>query len=93
MAAGVARPPQPMYPINASRLRRRWPHPANREATVSVGPTRSHGAAIVDRRVSFLELFYDLVYVAVIGQAAHQLAEHLSVRGVVEFAIIIGLIC
>src|SRR6266851_4212613 len=55
-------------------------------------PPRPHGAAIVDRRVSFLELFYDLVYVAVIGQAAHQFAEHLSVHGVVEFAIIFGLI-
>jgi len=42
--------------------------------------------------VSFLELFYDLVYVAVIGQASHQLAEHISVRGAVEFAIIFGLI-
>jgi len=42
--------------------------------------------------VSFLELLYDLVYVAVIGQASHQLAEHISVRGAVEFAIIFGLI-
>jgi low temperature requirement protein LtrA len=50
-------------------------------------PPRPHGATIVNRRVSFLELFYDLVYVAVIGQTGHQLAEHISVRGVVEFAI------
>src|SRR6266567_1337784 len=55
-------------------------------------PPRPHGAILVDRRVSFLELFYDLAYVAVIGQASHQLAEHVSVRGVVEFAIIFGLI-
>src|SRR6266700_4307535 len=53
---------------------------------------RPHGAILFDRRVSFLELFYDLVYVAVIGQASHQLAEHISVRGAVEFAIIFGLI-
>ena len=46
----------------------------------------------MDRRVSFLELFYDLVYVAVIGQAAHRLAEDISVRSVVEFAVIFGLI-
>jgi len=55
-------------------------------------PPRPHGAIRFDRRVSFLELFYDLVYVAVIGQASHQLAEHISVRGAVEFAIIFGLI-
>src|SRR5438874_7117834 len=55
-------------------------------------PPRPHGATRFDRRVSFLELFYDLVYVAVIGQASHQLAEHISVRGAVEFAIIFGLI-
>jgi low temperature requirement protein LtrA len=30
--------------------------------------------------------------VAVIGQASHQLAEHISVRGVVGFAIVFGLI-
>jgi low temperature requirement protein LtrA len=54
-------------------------------------PPRPHGATIVNRRVSFLELFYDLVYVAVIGQTGHQLAEHISVRGVVESAIIFGL--
>src|SRR4030088_2832905 len=55
-------------------------------------PPRPHGAIRFDRRVSFLELFYDLVYVAVIGQASHQLAEHITVRGAVEFAIIFGLI-
>jgi low temperature requirement protein LtrA len=55
-------------------------------------PPRPHGAILVDRRVSFLELFYDLVYVAVIGQASHQLAGDISVRGVVEFAIVFGLI-
>src|SRR6266446_525003 len=55
-------------------------------------PPRPHGAIRFDRRVSFLELFYDLVYVAVIGQASHQLAEHITVRGAVEFAIVFGLI-
>ena len=55
-------------------------------------PPRPHGATVFDRRVSFLEVFYDLAYVAVIGQASHQLAEHISVRGAVEFAIIFGLI-
>jgi len=32
-------------------------------------PPRPHGEIIADRQVSVLELFYDLVYVAVLGQA------------------------
>ena len=55
-------------------------------------PPRAHGETIPDRTVSFLELFYDLVYVAVIAQAAHHLAEHVSVRGFVEFAVVFALI-
>src|SRR4029077_4795741 len=44
------------------------------------GPPRPPGEVIADRTVSALELFYDLVYVAVIAQAAHPLAEHVSAR-------------
>ena len=55
-------------------------------------PPRPHGEVRPDRNVSFLELFYDLVYVAVIAQAAHHLAEHVTVRGVVEFAVVFSLI-
>ena len=55
-------------------------------------PPRPHGEVIADRTVSFLELFYDLVYVAVIGQAAHHLAEHVTARGVAEFAVVFGMI-
>jgi low temperature requirement protein LtrA len=54
-------------------------------------PPRQHGATVFDRRVSFLEVFYDLAYVGVIGQASRQLAVNISVRGAVEFAIIFGL--
>jgi low temperature requirement protein LtrA len=55
-------------------------------------PPRPHGEVIADRQVSVLELFYDLVYVAVIGQAAHHLAEHVTVRGLAEFAVVFALI-
>src|SRR4030081_1637312 len=55
-------------------------------------PPRPLGAILVDRRASFLEVFYDLAYVAVIGQASHQLAQHITVRGAAKFAIIFGLI-
>src|SRR6202521_6156164 len=55
-------------------------------------PPRPHGATLFDRRVSFLEVFYDLAYVAVIGQASDQLAGHITGRGAGEFVIIFGLI-
>ena len=41
-------------------------------------PPRPHGEILKDRTVSNLELFYDLVYVAVIAQASHHLAEHVT---------------
>ena len=41
-------------------------------------PPRAHGDVIEDRTVSFLELFYDLIYVVVIARAAHTLAGHLT---------------
>ena len=55
-------------------------------------PPRAHGDIIEDRSVSFLELFYDLVYVVVIARAAHTLAEHVSWRGAADFAVVFGLI-
>ena len=55
-------------------------------------PPRAHGDVIEDRSVSFLELFYDLVYVVVIAQAAHTLAEDITWRTVGEFAVIFSMI-
>jgi len=55
-------------------------------------PPRPHGAIIKDRTVSKLELFYDLVYVAVIGAASAHLATDISIRGFVEFAIVFAMI-
>jgi len=55
-------------------------------------PPRAHGDAIEDRSVSFLELFYDLVYVVVIARAAHHLAGHVTWRGAAEFAVVFSLI-
>lgn len=55
-------------------------------------PPRRHGEVIYTREVSFLELFYDLVYVVLIAQIAHHLAEHLSWEGILEFAIVFGLV-
>ena len=55
-------------------------------------PPRTHGDVILDRRVSDLELFYDLVYVVVISQATHRLAEEITLRSVLEFTIIFSMI-
>jgi low temperature requirement protein LtrA len=55
-------------------------------------PPRRHGEVVYTREVSFLELFYDLVYVVLIGRAAHHLAEHVDWRGVRDFAVVFGLI-
>lgn len=51
-------------------------------------PPRPHGAIIKNRTVSNLELFYDLVYVAVIGAASARLASGISMRGFIEFSIV-----
>jgi low temperature requirement protein LtrA len=55
-------------------------------------PPRPHGAILKDRTVSNLELFYDLVYVAVISQASRRLAEDISVQRFAEFVIVFGMI-
>jgi len=54
-------------------------------------PPRPHGDTIVDRRVSPLELLYDLVYVAVISQAGLDVAEHVSLMRLADFAAVFSL--
>jgi low temperature requirement protein LtrA len=54
-------------------------------------PPRPHGDTIIDRRVSPLELLYDLVYVAVVSQAGHTLAAHVSLIGLARFAVVFSL--
>ena len=39
----------------------------------------------VDRRVTFLELFYDLVYVVLIAELAHALSENINLIGIGSF--------
>src|SRR5690349_13150855 len=41
-----------------------------------------------ERRVSWLELFYDLVFVVVISQLSHYLAEHVSLAGALSFGLL-----
>ncbi len=55
-------------------------------------PPRRHGEVVFTREVSFLELFYDLTYVVLIAQITHHLAAHVDWRGVLDFAIVFGLV-
>jgi len=55
-------------------------------------PPRAHGQIIKDRTVSNLELFYDLVYVAVITGAANRLTHDITLRGFAEFAVVFAML-
>ena len=55
-------------------------------------PPRAHGDVIEDRTVSFLELFFDLVFVVLIGGAARTLAHDITWRSTGEFVLIFALI-
>ncbi|MBT8241931.1 MAG: low temperature requirement protein A, partial [Acidimicrobiia bacterium] len=55
-------------------------------------PPRPHGHVEEDRSVSFIELFYDLVFVLLIAQIAHTLADHVTWTGVRDFVGVCGLI-
>ncbi|PSR15037.1 low temperature requirement protein A, partial [filamentous cyanobacterium CCP3] len=48
---------------------------------------RQDNAEDGDRRATWLELFYDLVFVATISQLSHYLSEHLSWAGVLGFGL------
>jgi len=51
-------------------------------------PPRNISDREEDRSVTFLELFYDLVYVILIAELAHTLSEHVDLAGVLGFAFI-----
>jgi low temperature requirement protein LtrA len=47
---------------------------------------------IEGRRVDFLELFYDLIYVVIVAELAHLLAEHVNLEAYLEFIFLFILI-
>ncbi|MFD8820437.1 low temperature requirement protein A, partial [Streptomyces sp. NPDC059627] len=55
-------------------------------------PPRAHGAQPRHRVVGPLELFYDLIVVVLVAQAAHHLAGHLTWHGLGEFAVVFALV-
>ncbi|SDL52323.1 Low temperature requirement protein LtrA [Catalinimonas alkaloidigena] len=54
------------------------------------GPPKKFDQPERDRRVSWLELFYDLVYVIAISRITHHFSEHVSLGSFFEYA---GLFC
>lgn len=55
-------------------------------------PPRAHGEQPRERVVGPLELFYDLVVVVLVAQAAHHLAGRLTWRGLGEYGAVFGLV-
>ena len=49
------------------------------------GPPKKFSTHIAERKISWLELFYDLVYVIVISKITHYLAEHPSASGLLDY--------
>ena len=49
-------------------------------------PPRNISDRETERSVTFLELFYDLVYVILIAELAHTLSKHVNLGGVLGFA-------
>ena len=56
------------------------------------GPPRKFDPHFEERRISWLELFYDLVYVIAISRITHHLATHISPEGVLQYACLFILI-
>jgi low temperature requirement protein LtrA len=52
------------------------------------GPPRKFSTSIQDRKISWLELFYDLVYVIVISRTTHQLAINPSAQGILDYMLL-----
>jgi len=49
------------------------------------GPPKKFSTHIAERKISWLELFYDLVYVIVISKITHYLAEHPGTSGILDY--------
>ena len=55
-------------------------------------PARKAGDFDDDRSVSFLELFYDLVYVVLVAQLSHALAAHLDLKHLWQFMFLFAIV-
>lgn len=55
-------------------------------------PPRKISERASERRVTFLELFYDLVYVVLIAEVGHSLAAHVSLGGILQSSFLFVLV-
>jgi low temperature requirement protein LtrA len=56
------------------------------------GPPKKFSTRIEERKISWLELFYDLVYVIAIARITHHLSEHLNISGFLDYTYLFGMI-
>lgn len=56
------------------------------------GPPKDFNPDQQERKVSWLELFYDLVYVIAIARITHQLSHHISAEGLIRYICLFTLI-
>jgi low temperature requirement protein LtrA len=56
------------------------------------GPPRKFSDRIQERRISWLELFFDLVYVLAIARITHHLSTHFNLSGLLDYIYIFGMI-
>lgn len=56
------------------------------------GPPKKFNPAVEDRKISWLELFYDLVYVITISRITHRLGQNLGFVALMEYTALFALI-
>jgi low temperature requirement protein LtrA len=56
------------------------------------GPPKQFSNQFEDRKISWLELFYDLVYVIAISRITHHLSDHLNWSGFLDYTYLFGMI-
>jgi low temperature requirement protein LtrA len=60
-------------------------HDGKKRYNIWWGPPKKFSTQFEDRRISWLELFYDLVYVLVISRVTHRLTEDHSITGILDY--------
>lgn len=56
------------------------------------GPPKKFSTLIAERKVSWLELFYDLVYVIVISKITHYLPQHPDMKGLLDYGYLFAMV-
>jgi low temperature requirement protein LtrA len=65
---------------------------SDKKYTIWWGPPRKFSRQLEERKISWLELFYDLVYVIAIAKITHHLSSHLNLSGLLDYIYIFGMI-